>query len=180
MKSHPGDDGPVGDRQQKGTTPDFLVRAPLNDSSGVMPDSSELDDYVCSKYGAPEEMDVSPHLRSRLRYTSADDCYEALVSKLVDSESCWLDVGCGRDLFPSNCTGAKKLAEKAYFLAGVDPDENVHENELLSDRFQGVIEDYESERQFNLLTMRMVAEHVVNADRCVAKLAELTQGEAWW
>jgi SAM-dependent methyltransferase len=155
-------------------TQQFLLRKPLVDTTEVMPGMPLLDAYVCSKYGQPADMDVSPALRYGRRYVAADDCYEALVSNLVSPGVKWLDVGCGRDLFPSNCDGAREIAARAKCLVGVDPDGNVHENELLSARFQGVIEDFETSEKFDLVTMRMVAEHVVDAVRCVRKLAELT------
>jgi len=151
----------------------FLLRRPSQDKLSMSVRSVELDDCVTRKYGAPSAMGPSPSLRYRLRFVSADDTYETLVSKLVAEETRWLDVGCGRDLFPSNYAGAKRLAERSALLVGVDPDENVHENDLLTDCFQGTIEDYSTEQKFDLLTMRMVAEHVVDASRCVQKLAEL-------
>ena len=152
----------------------FRRRPPVIDADGLMPSSAELDAYVRQKYGEPEAMNISPGLRYRNRYVAADDVYEALVTRLITHSTRWLDVGCGRDIFPSNLAGARALATTARCLVGVDPDDNVRENELLTAHFQGVIEDFETTRKFDLLTMRMVAEHVVHADCCVRKLAELT------
>jgi hypothetical protein len=38
--------------------------------------------------------------------------YEAVVAKLVRPESQWLDVGCGRGVFPSNPRLAQTLAKR--------------------------------------------------------------------
>jgi SAM-dependent methyltransferase len=160
--------------KRRETRPSFRLRKPLLDADGIMPGSQELDAYVCQKYGEPGKMDISPRTRYQAGYVSADDCYETLVSTLVTQSTRWLDVGCGRDLFPSNHAGATVLADRARCLVGVDPDDNVHENELLTVSFQGGIEDYETSDRFDLLTMRMVAEHVVDAERCADKLSELT------
>lgn len=164
----------MGSRHSTENAREFRNRPPLVDVDSLMPSSSELDHYVRQKYGQPESMDVSPSLRYRHRYVAADDVYEALVSRLVTPSTRWLDVGCGRDIFPSNLDGARALAQEAKCLVGVDPDDNVQDNELLSSYFQGVIEDFETTQKFDLVTMRMVAEHVVEADRCLRKLAELT------
>ncbi len=152
----------------------FKIRAPEVDSLHLILSSSELDTYVREKYGPFDTMGPSPALRYRRHFASADDSYECLISKMVHDDSNWLDVGCGRDLFPSNHDGARRLAARAESLVGIDPDDNVHQNDLLSDRFQGVIEDFQTDKKFNLVTLRMVAEHVVNADACVSKLEELT------
>lgn len=170
----PGGAKRMNDSCETSIVREFRQRKPLLDADSLMPSSAELDTYVCEKYGPPAAMGVSPSLRYRHRYAAADDCYEALVARLVSESTRWLDVGCGRDLFPSNVAGARELARRSRCLVGVDPDDNVLENELLTDRFQGVIEDFETADRFDLLTLRMVAEHVVDAGRCVRKLAELT------
>jgi Methyltransferase domain len=153
----------------------FKTRPAAVDQCSMMPLDEDVDAYVRSKYGEPENMGPSPRLRYRRGYVFADDYYECLVSNLVSQGSLWIDIGCGRDIFPSNLAGAKLLADRAELLVGVDPDPNVFENDLLDERFQGVIEDYQSDRMFDLVTMRMVAEHVVEAEACVAKLSDLTK-----
>ena len=153
----------------------FRTRRPMVDNFSLMPSDNELDAYVRSKYGEPEVMGQNPKLRYRRRYVSADDHYESLVSKLVFPGAVWIDIGCGRDIFPSNIAGAKSLADRASLLVGVDPDENIQENDLLSERFQGPIEQYDGDRLFDLVTLRMVAEHVVEAKTCVSKLSAITK-----
>ena len=152
----------------------FITRPALVDVDGMMPDNFALESYVCSKYGSPSDMGESPRLRYGKRYVAADDVYEALITKLITASTRWLDVGCGRDLFPSNREGARQIAARAACLVGVDPDENIRENDLLTDCFQGAIEDFESPEPFTLVTLRMVAEHVLEPERCVENLARLT------
>jgi SAM-dependent methyltransferase len=100
--------------------------------------------------------------------------YEALVASLVHKGTIWAGIGCGRDVFPSNPPLAGDLAARTSAFVGIDPDPNVYENSFVSDRFQGVVEGYPSGRQFDLITMRMVAEHVADPVRVAAKLFEMT------
>ena len=58
-------------------------------------------------------------------------------------------------------------------MQGVDPDPNVHDNPYISEAFQGLIEELETSHKFNLVTLRMVAEHVERPDLVVSKLASL-------
>ena len=155
------------------SAPQFRLRPPQTDVLGLSPSDDEIFSYFCRKYRQPDGFDESPAVRLRHGFLAASDYYELLVSKLVTAETRWLDVGCGRAIFPSNYREAKALAERCEYLVGIDPDPNVHENDLLTERFQGSIEEYASERKFNLVTMRMVAEHITNADETVRKLAEL-------
>jgi hypothetical protein len=152
----------------------FRLRKPLRDALLLEPTNEELQSYFFDKYGSRGELGENPALRLRHRFVSADDYYEVLVGKLVQPGARWLDVGCGRDVFPSNYRGAKRLAERCTTFVGVDPDENVHENDLLTDRFQGPIEEFDTDQKFDLITLRMVAEHVRQPEQTVAKLAELT------
>jgi 2-polyprenyl-3-methyl-5-hydroxy-6-metoxy-1,4-benzoquinol methylase len=56
---------------------------------------------------------------------------------------------------------------------GVDPDQNVRENAFVHEYFQGPIEDCPSERQFDLITLRMVAEHIADPTRALSAIARL-------
>src|SRR5688572_13290794 len=143
----------------------FRVRRPRVDAVGIAPTSQELLQYFLQKYERAGELGASPTLRQRHEFISADDYYEALVSKLVTPGIRWLDVGSGRYVFPSNQAGAKLLAQRCASFVGVDPDDNVLENELLTARFHGVIEDFRTEERFDLVTMRMVAEHIQAPER---------------
>jgi SAM-dependent methyltransferase len=134
-------------------------------------DSHEMMEVFERKYGTAGRLGWGPTRRLRWGYFTPDDVYETVVYSLVNQETLWLDVGCGRDIFPSNFATAKLLAGRCRTLAGVDPSDNLLENPLVHERFLGPIEDFESDRQFDLLTLRMVAEHIAQPDRAAAALA---------
>ncbi len=133
----------------------------------------ELSRFCDAKYSRKGEPGWGPTLRRSFNYFSPDDFYEALVAKLIGPATQWADVGCGRDVFPSYPELARELADRCKFLFGIEPDPNIKDNPFIHDGFHGVIEDCDTERRFDLITLRMVAEHIVNADRAVAKFAQL-------
>lgn len=134
---------------------------------------SELVDLYQRKYTRYGEPGWGPKSRLKHDYFTPDDYYEALVSHLLRPGDAWCDVGCGRDIFPGFPELASELAARAGYVYGVDPDNNVQENAFLNDRFQGVVEDCPTQRQFDLLTMRMVAEHVADPPRALGRIAHL-------
>jgi SAM-dependent methyltransferase len=133
--------------------------------------SQEMMEIFERKYGTAGQLGWGPRRRLQSGYFTPDDVYESVVHSLVNEETVWLDVGSGRDIFPSNFGTAKLLAGRCRTLVGVDPSENLLENKLVHERFQGPIEDFESDRRFDLLTLRMVAEHVTQPQRAAAALA---------
>jgi SAM-dependent methyltransferase len=139
----------------------------------VAPSHEELMAIFNGKYRREAELGWGPRTRLAFGYFNPDDHYEAIVAKLVKPGAAWADVGCGRDIFPSNPGLARELAARSGHVFGVDPDPNVRENPFIHDRFEGTIEDCPTSRRFDLITLRMVAEHIVDPDRSVAKLAEL-------
>jgi SAM-dependent methyltransferase len=100
-----------------------------------------------------------------------DDHYEALVERLVERGCSWLDVGCGRNLFPSNERLARMLADRCGLLVGVDPDPTLLENPFVHLKVRVGLEDFEPETSFDLVTMRMVAEHVKDPERLAKTLS---------
>jgi SAM-dependent methyltransferase len=126
------------------------------------------------KYGEPPE-GPNPRLWLRVCYYSPDDHYEAVVGQLVEKGSRWLDVGCGRDLFPSNPALARLLSARCGHLTGLDPDRNVQDNPWVHERVQGLLQDYHPPHRFNLVTLRMVAEHIADPETAVRSLARLTE-----
>jgi len=120
-------------------------------------------------------MGWGPRIRLRFEYFSPDDYYEAIVSRLVVSGCDWLDVGSGRHVFPSNRKLAKRLAQRCKLLVGVDPDETINENDVVHERVRQKIEDFQSGQAFDLVTLRMAAEHVSDPEGAVAALARLTK-----
>jgi hypothetical protein len=120
---------------------------------------------------------VGPSVRTRLNanYFTPDEFYEVVVSKLVLPGTTWLDVGCGRSLLPGNEPLARLLAQRCGMLVGLDPDATILENELVHERVTSKIENYQTTRTFDLVTFRMVAEHIADPTGTVAALRRLTR-----
>jgi SAM-dependent methyltransferase len=136
----------------------------------------EVEAVFSQKYGMdPSAMGWGPRFRFRFGYFTPDDYYEATVSRLITLGCTWLDVGSGRNLFPSNQSLARTLAQRCGLLVGVDPDETINENELVHERVRARIETFESKRTFDVITLRMVAEHVTDPEGTAAALARLTK-----
>jgi SAM-dependent methyltransferase len=111
--------------------------------------------------------------RERFSYFAPDDWYEALLRRLVTAETRWLDAGTGSSPFPHNPALATELSQRCRLLAGVDPSPNIQANPFLHERTQCPIEEYESAYRFDIITLRMVAEHLTDPPRVVASLHEL-------
>lgn len=120
-----------------------------------------------------------PRMRLKAGYFTPDEYYEALVAKLVTAGSSWADVGCGRDIFPSNRALARELCSRAGYVLGIDPDPNVLTNPFVHDKYQGCIEDRALEGffpvtgRFDLITLRMVAEHITEPFDALAQICRL-------
>jgi len=127
-------------------------------------------DFISLKYGDLAQGGWSPRLRERFGYLTPDDRYELKVGEHVTADTEWLDVGCGRLLFGSNVGFAAQLAARAQLLDGIDPSANILENELLQHREQCFLEDYRPGRQYDLVTLRMVVEHMSDPAGAVAAL----------
>ena len=114
-------------------------------------------------------------MRERFGYYTPDEVYEAILLSLVRPGIDWLDVGCGHELFPSNRKLAQVLSARCGSLTGIDPDPAIHPNSWLHHREQCGIEDFETDRRFDLVSMRMVAEHIADPDATVAKFGSLAR-----
>ena len=125
------------------------------------------------KYQGAEPMGWGPRMRLKFGYFNPDDVYETAVDSLVTPATEWLDVGCGRDIFPNNAPMARLLAKRCRLLVGLDPSDNIDENTLVHERFKGMIEDYDTPRRFDLITLRMVAEHIGNPGAAIPALFRL-------
>ena len=137
---------------------------------------TDLEKIFQSKYGFDAAiMGWGPRTRGRFGYFARDDYYEAAVSRFVTVGCAWLDVGAGRNVFPSNRRLARLLAERCSLLVGLDPDSTLDENNLVHERVRGSIEDYQTERTFDVVTLRIVAEHLVDPEGAVSALARLTR-----
>jgi 2-polyprenyl-3-methyl-5-hydroxy-6-metoxy-1,4-benzoquinol methylase len=125
------------------------------------------------KYSKNSTLGWGPRMRLESGYFTPDDHYEALVGRLLVSGSAWCDVGCGRNIFPENPELARWYAERCNFVYGIDPDDNVRENRFVHDFFQGLVEDCPTERRFDLVTLRMVAEHIEFPAPAMRRIASL-------
>jgi len=144
-----------------------------SESSFLEVTRGQLDNIFRLKYGSPAT-GWGPRMRWHAGHFNPDDHYEALVERLVESGCRWLDVGCGRNVFPSNERLAKVLADRCGLLVGVDPDPTVMENPFVHRKVKAPLEDLESEEPFDLVTLRMVAEHVQNPAKFTQSLARCT------
>jgi 2-polyprenyl-3-methyl-5-hydroxy-6-metoxy-1,4-benzoquinol methylase len=138
----------------------------------ILPSIGELEHSFQVKHA---KTGWGPRLRARFGYFTPDDVYETTVAKLVTTETEWLDVGGGRDLFPSNETLAKTLSRKACLLVGVDPSENILENRFVHRQARSTIEEFHAASRFDLITLRMVAEHLTDPRAAADALARLTK-----
>ena len=142
---------------------------------GMIEAAPHVSQILDLKYGPRPAWGWGPILRDRFGYISPDDWYEATLFNLVTAGTSWLDVGCGRDIFPSNRRAAELLAQRCRLLVGIDPSENINENVFLHERANCLLENYRTEQQFDLVTLRMVAEHITTPETTAASLARLTR-----
>lgn len=131
-----------------------------------------MPDVLNFKYGTGRR-GWTPRLHDRFGYRSPDDWYEATLFHLIGPETDWLDVGCGRHVFPHNQDGARHLAATCRLLVGVDPSDNIRDNQVVHERAHCMLQDYRTDRRFDLVTMRMVAEHIEDPAAAVAALSRL-------
>lgn len=127
------------------------------------------------KHGEPETTGSAPRRRWRFGYFTPDDHYEGLLAQLVQPGSAWIDVGGGRDVFPTNPKLARMLADRAERLLGLDPSNNIEENPYVHIRVKSTVEEYRDGRTYDLATLRMVAEHIPEPEAAVAALARLVK-----
>ena len=140
-----------------------------------MIEQASLDANFRLKHGDPEATGWLPRRRHRFGYSTPDDVYETVVDGLVGPGCAWLDVGCGRDLFPTNRPLSRRLADRCATLVGVDPDGTIAENEFVHDAYQATLEDFRPDRAFDLVTLRMVAEHIERPEAAVEAQARLVR-----
>ncbi|MBK8977511.1 MAG: class I SAM-dependent methyltransferase [Planctomycetes bacterium] len=137
------------------------------------PDRQALEQVFTDKFGPPERRGWGPRMRARFGYHTPDEHYEATVAALVGAGTRWLDVGCGRELLPNNRELARRLAGTAARLVGVDPDVTLEENTYVHEKVRLPFDHYETGERFDLLTLRMVAEHVEHPGAVADTIARL-------
>ena len=97
------------------------------------------------------------------------------MSNAVQQGDRWLDVGGGHALFPENPRLATALVQRCSSVTAVDPSENVLRNQFAQHRIQSFLEDYHPSGRFDIVTMRMVVEHVERPDLFGESLGRLVK-----
>ena len=136
-----------------------------------LPDAESLRQMFHLRYGPEAKLGWGPRLRRDHGYHTPDDVYEALVAGLVAPGMAWLDVGCGHELFPNNRELAQALSQRCRRLTGVDPGPNLQQNAWVHEKVGASIDAYDGKGEFDLVTLRMVAEHVADPEACVRSVA---------
>ena len=139
-----------------------------------LPAAAEMEQLFRQKYGDPDTTGWGPRRRRRFGYFLPTDIYEATVARHVHTGCRWLDVGGGDAVFPNNVALARTLASRCAHVTAVDPSPNVRRNTIVKDWFECPLEDFQPTERFDLVTMRMVAEHVENPDSFGRALANVT------
>jgi SAM-dependent methyltransferase len=146
------------------------VRDPL------LPPIEELKRRYLAKRGALNRAGWSVARYYRFGYIPPDDYYEAVVSTLITNGARWLDVGSGRSPFPNHGRLAQELADRCTLMVGVDPSPNVADNPFVHQKVQAFIEDYHADQAFDVVTFRMVAEHITDPSAVMRALQRLVAG----
>ncbi len=141
----------------------------------ILPTAADLARLFALKYGDPANTGPNPRRRHAHGYFLPADVYEATVANAVVPGCDWLDVGGGSSPFPDNPKLAAELAARAGRFAGVDPSANVFDNPYTREKHQAFIENYHTDRPFDLATLRMVAEHVTDPAAVIGALARLVK-----
>ena len=117
-------------------------------------------------------------LHQRYGYVSPDAVYEGTLLGLVTPNTRWLDIGCGRHVFPFNPAAADQLSRRCALLVGVDPSANIRDNPHIHRAHQARIEQLTAaevapDGPFDLVSLRMVAEHIEHPEQAMGALAPL-------
>jgi len=128
-------------------------------------------------YGSNPEGE-GPRIRKSYAYFTPEDYYQASIATILKKGDKWLDIGCGRDIFPDNKRLANILAARAKEIVGVDPSPNILDNELLSRSYNGYTDSVKEESYYDLVTLRMVAEHVSDPEDLVTHIERISASGA--
>ena len=135
-----------------------------------LPDAPALRQMFHLRYGPADRLGWGPRLRADYGYYTPDDVYEALIAGSIAPGMAWLDVGCGRHLFPNNAALERSLSQRCGRLVGVDPDPTLQENPWVHEKIAAGIDEYDGGEQFDFVTLRMVAEHIAEPERCARSM----------
>jgi 2-polyprenyl-3-methyl-5-hydroxy-6-metoxy-1,4-benzoquinol methylase len=139
----------------------------------AQPTRLDLERLFHQKFGDPAATGWAPRRRYQFGYFTPSDVYESLVSSLVVDGGSWLDVGGGHNVFPENPRLAEALVGRCSSMVAVDPSPNVEKNRFATERVQRLIEDYRTDHRFDLITLRMVVEHVDQPQAVAGAVANL-------
>ena len=139
----------------------------------TLPSLGQLESLWVQKYGPADKKSGLLALRRRLGYFLPADVHEALVATLVKDGDRWLDVGGGHSIFPHNETTARALVARCSKVVAVDPSANVLKTAFVHEAVQSTVEDFHPPEAFDLLTTRMVVEHVSDPASFTRALARL-------
>ena len=113
-------------------------------------------------------------MRRWTSYIPPQQVYATLLDNLVSPGTRWLDVGCGESPLPDDRAAAARLAARTGALVGVDPDGAIERNEFVSTAHRLALEEFRTEQTYDLITLRMVCEHVAKPDEFVRSLGRLS------
>ena len=145
----------------------------MNDVSRILPSETDIDNLFRRYHGDPRNHGWRVRMRHWFRYFSPSEWYHGTVDTLVTTDCRWVDVGGGKSVLPDATTLARDLASRSGVLVGVDPSDNLDQNELVHERVKSNIEDLRTDQTFDLATLRMVAEHIERPEQVVQSLARL-------
>lgn len=123
------------------------------------------------KHGEAGGVTIAQHRRHG--YVSPDAVYEGALLRLVTPGTRWLDAGAGASPCPHNPALARHLASVCGTLVGVDPGPNLARNPYVHAAQHVAIVDATGE--YDLVTMRMVAEHVADVPALATALKRLVR-----
>ncbi len=109
----------------------------------------------------------------------AEDFYRRRLLDIVDSETEWLDLGCGRMLLrwwlPNGDRDQQELSRRCRRLVGVDAvAEDVRANPYLHEAYVADCHRLPfADGSFNLLTAQMVVEHIEHPEQFLAECTRL-------
>ena len=132
-----------------------------------------IQEALAWKHG-PSLAGVTIEQHRRVGYASPDAYYEAALLRSIGPGTRWLDVGCGRSPCPANPRLAGHLSRTAALFVGVDPGPNLPDNPYLHRAVAGDVTAVLAE-SFDVVTMRMVAEHVASPRDTAAALHRLVR-----
>lgn len=146
---------------------------PVLPRAALLPTAEDLAQAVRLRHGDPDL--AGPNVRRRLRwgYHLPAVVYEATLLRLARAGSSWLDVGGGKSPFPDNAALAELLSSRCR-LTAVDPSPNVLSNAYAAETACVPLEDYQG-GPYDLVTARMVAEHVADPEAFGAALGRLVR-----